>query len=316
MTIPDQEQLASRSGALGLPELSQFAVVLMWASTFIITKDALDSFSPLAFVFARFVLISSLSLAVLAFRGWRGGWRTYWHVERADIPRFASAGLFGYTIYQLGFTVGLDHASPFASSLLIAMMPLFSLALVTFLGERPHWSAWLGVGVAIAGVAMFLLDRTEGTSALGVALSLLAAVSFATYGVINRPLVLRYPQETVAAYATLMGSVPLCLIALPEALEQDWDSVGTSSWLTIVYMSIFPVYVAYMMWNWAIRRRGVSATSWSLLVPIVSGALSALLLGEAFGPLKVAGGALAILGLVLMRPRPAGIATPVREAAA
>jgi drug/metabolite transporter (DMT)-like permease len=316
LTKQDQEQLASRPGAIGLPELSQFAVVVMWASTFIITKDALDTISPLAFVFARFVLITALSLGVLAIRGLRGGWQTYWHIDRADVPRFASAGLFGYTIYQLGFTVGLDHASPFASSLLIAMMPLFSLVLITFLGERPHWSAWLGVGVAIAGVVIFLLDRTEGTSALGVALSLMAAVSFATYGVINRPLVLRYPQETVAAYATLIGAVPLCLIALPEALEQDWDTVGTSSWLTIVYMSIFPVYVAYMMWNWAIRQRGVSATGWSLLVPVVSGALSALLLGESFGPVKVAGGALAILGLVLMRPRPAGMATPAREAAA
>lgn len=314
MTSPETEQPAPLPGTFGLPELSQFVVVLMWASTFIITKDALNAFSPLAFVFARFVLICALSLTVLAIRGSRGGWRTYWRIDRADIPRFAFAGLFGYTIYQLGFTVGLDHASPFASSLLIAMMPLFSLALVTVLGERPHWSAWLGVGVAIAGVAIFLLDRTEGTSALGVALSLIAAVSFATYGVINRPLVLRYPPETVAAYATLMGAVPLCLIALPEASEQDWDAIGTSSWLTIVYMSIFPVYVAYMMWNWAIRQRGVSATSWSLLVPVVSGVLSAVLLGESFGPLKVAGGALAILGLVLMRPRPARGPMPSRQA--
>jgi len=275
----------------------------MWASTFILTKDAFDEFAPLAFVFGRFALICALSLVVLAIRGSRRGWRRYWHVDRIDVPRFALAGLFGYTIYQLGFTVGLAHASPFSSSLLIAMMPLFSLALVTILGERPHWSAWLGVSVAIVGVALFLLDRTDDTSVLGVALSLMAAVSFATYGVINRPLVLRYPQETVAAYATLLGSVPLCLISLPEALRQDWGSIGTSSWLTIVYMSIFPVYVAYMMWNWAIRQRGVSATSWSLLVPIVSGVLSALVLEEAFGPLKILGGALAILGLVLMQPR-------------
>lgn len=299
---------------MGLPELSQFAVVLMWASTFIITKDAFEEFDPLAFAFARFALICALSVTVLVIRGSRGGWRRYWHIDRADVPRFAFAGLFGYTIYQLGFTLGLDHASPFASSLMIAMMPLFSLALVTFLGERPHAGAWIGVGVAIAGVAIFLRDRTGDTSALGVALSLMAAVSFATYGVINRPLVLRYPQETVAAYATLMGAVPLLLIALPDTLKQDWATIGISSWLTIVYMSIFPVYVAYMMWNWAIRRRGVGATSWSLLVPIVSGVLSSLILDETFGPLKIAGGALAIFGLVLMRsPRPA-VPTPSTEA--
>ena len=56
-------------------------------------------------------------------------------------------------------------------------------------------------------------------------------------------------------------------------------------WLAIIYMVILPVYVAYMIWNWAIARRGVAAaTSFSLLVPIVSGALSAWLFGEQFGP--------------------------------
>ncbi len=68
-------------------------------------------------------------------------------------------------------------------------------------------------------------------------------------------------------------------------------------------MSIFPVYVAYMVWNHAIRQRGVSATGWSLLVPVVSGVFSAFLYGEPFGPLKIIGGLVVIVGLVLMRPR-------------
>ena len=60
-----------------------------------------------------------------------------------------------------------------------------------------------------------------------------------------------------------------------------------------------------MLWNWAIGRRGVAtATSFSLLVPVVSGALSALIFDEGFGALKVAGAALVLTGLVLVRARP------------
>ncbi len=70
-------------------------------------------------------------------------------------------------------------------------------------------------------------------------------------------------------------------------------------------MGVLPVYAAYMLWNWAIRRRGVSATSWILLVPILSGVFSAIYHGEGFGPVKIAGAAVALLGLVLMRPRSA-----------
>jgi len=69
----------------------------------------------------------------------------------------------------------------------------------------------------------------------------------------------------------------------------------------MAYMMIFPVYLAYMMWNWAIARRGVGITGWNMLVPVVSGVLAALFYGEAFGPMKLVGGALALIGLILMR---------------
>jgi drug/metabolite transporter (DMT)-like permease len=286
-----------------LPEAAQLAVVLLWSSTFILTKDAYDDIRPLAFVFARFVLITALALGVLAVRGWRGDREDWWQVDRADLPRFAAAGLFGYTIYQLGFTLGLEHTSPFSSSLLISMVPLFSLVIVTVRGERSPLLVWVGVITSLLGVGIFLSGAEGGGTWLGNGLSVMAAVSFAMYGVVNRPLVRRYRPETVAAYTTVAGAVPLFLIAAPAASRQDWESVPVDTWLVILYMAILPVYVAYMLWNWAIRKRGVTATSWALLVPVVSGILSATFYGEPFGPAKVIGGALALLGLALMRPR-------------
>ena len=59
-----------------------------------------------------------------------------------------------------------------------------------------------------------------------------------------------------------------------------------------------------MLWNFAIARRGVAAaTSFSLLVPIVSGVLSALFFAEGFGPGKLLGAALTLAGLVVIRRR-------------
>jgi drug/metabolite transporter (DMT)-like permease len=74
-------------------------------------------------------------------------------------------------------------------------------------------------------------------------------------------------------------------------------------------MAIFPVYVAYQLWNWAISRRGVAAaTTFSLLVPIASGILSAIFYGEGFGVWKVVGAALVLAGLVIVRLRPETVA--------
>lgn len=286
-----------------LPEISSLLVVLMWASTFVITKDAFNDIEPLAFIFARFLAVSVIALTVLVVRGWRGGWARYWAVRPADWPTFMAAGVAGYAVYQVGFTLGLANTSAFSSALMISMIPLFSLAIVTVQGERPPVMTWVGVGVSLVGVVIFLSERAGDSGMLGNVLSLGAAASFALYGIVNRPLVRAYPPETVSAYATAIGTVPLLIIGAPAALREEWTALPASTWLVLAYMAIFPVYLAYILWNWAIGQRGVAATSWNLLVPIVSGMLSAVVFSEAFGPLKILGGTLAITGLLVMQTR-------------
>ena len=106
-------------------------VVLLWASTFVVAKSAFTELSPLAFTFVRFVLMIALAVAVLVVRqpGHLRG------IDRADWGRLALVGLSGYTFYQLGFVLGLDRTSPFSSSLLIAMVPLFTVLLLALKGE-------------------------------------------------------------------------------------------------------------------------------------------------------------------------------------
>ena len=253
------------------PELAQLVVVGLWASTFIVTKHAFAELTPLAFTFIRFVLMTALAFAVLAVRG------RSWRVRRRDLPRFALAGLTGYTLYQLGFVLGLERTSPFASSLLIAMVPLFTMVILAVRGEPTPGRGWAGLAVALAGVVIFLIDQWEHGatgSLVGAALSVGAGVSFALYGIVNRQLVRDYPPETYTAYTLLAGSVPLLVLAAPAALAQGWGTVSALGWLEIVYMVVLPVYVAYMLWNWAIARRGAAvASSFTLLVPVVSGSL-------------------------------------------
>jgi drug/metabolite transporter (DMT)-like permease len=285
------------------PEFAALTVAFLWASTFIVTKDAFESFSPLAFVGIRFAMMTALAGAVLYVRG-RHDPQTYFAVDRADWGRFLFVGLVGYGIYQLGFNFGLERSSAFAASLIMALTPLFALAIATIQGERSPWTVWLGVGVAIAGVVIFLLDKDSGGTILGTALVLVASVSSAIYSVVNRPLVRKYPFETVAAITTTAGAIPLILVSIPDLIRQDWGQPTAMNWIALVYMVILPVYVAYILWNWAISQRGLSITGAQLLVPIFSGALSAIVLSESFGPLKVTGGAIALVGLLFMRYRP------------
>ncbi len=60
-----------------------------------------------------------------------------------------------------------------------------------------------------------------------------------------------------------------------------------------------------MLWNWAIAKRGAAtAITLILLVPIVSGLLSVLFIGEAFGYLKLLGAACVLAGVLIVRYLP------------
>lgn len=152
-------------------------------------------------------------------------------------------------------------------------------------------------------MVVFLSDMRSGDdSVLGALLSLGTAASFAFYGIANRPLVRAYPAATSTAYSLLFGTLPLVAVAGPGLLDQAWGDVPARFWLGTVYVVIFPVYVAYQLWNYGIRHRGAAAAaSYGLIVPILSGAMSAVVFDERFGPLKVLGAGLVIAGLLVLR---------------
>jgi drug/metabolite transporter (DMT)-like permease len=285
------------------PEGALFLVVLLWSSTFIITKLIFAEFTALPYIASRFAVMCVVAVAVMLLR--RSGPERM--IRREDLGLFVVVSLTGYTLYQLCFVLGLERTSPFSSSLLVAMVPVFSVAMTAMMGEKHPRQAWIGLAVAVLGAALFLWEK-RGDSASGTLpgdlLSLGAAVTFAAYGVLARPLVARYPADTFSAWSIVFGSIPLFLIALPASLREDWGGVSGLGWAAVIYMAIFPVYIAYQIWNWAIGKRGVAAaTSFGLLVPVVSGILSAIIFGEAFGPLKLAGAALVLAGLVIVRVR-------------
>jgi drug/metabolite transporter (DMT)-like permease len=292
-----------RDGFEWKTELALWVVVVTWASTWIALKDAFDYIAPLAFLLVRFVLMNVLAFAVLAVQVRRGNARGT--IRRADSPLLLAAGLSGYTMYQVSAMLGLDRSSVFTLSLLVAMSPFFTMTILTALGEKPSVYGWIGFAIAAVGVVMFLSDkRSGGDTLLGAGLSLCAGLAMAVYGIVNRPLTLTYPRETYTAYSLLFGTIPMLAICGPSTMHQNWSGVPVHVWLGLAYLVVFPVYIAYQLWNFAISRRGAGPVSaYNLIVPILSGVLSAIAFHERFGWLKIAGAGLALFGLLVPKLR-------------
>ncbi len=69
----------------------------------------------------------------------------------------------------------------------------------------------------------------------------------------------------------------------------------------IAYTVTVPIYLALIIWNWIIARRGVAATGWTLLVPVASRIMAILFLGDTLLVVQILGGILALFGLIVMQ---------------
>ena len=287
-----------------LPALVALVTAIVWGVNFPFLKIGLAELSPLAFTFLRYVLMLALAWAVLAWQHRRSGQRMA--VEANDYPRLALAGVLGFSLYMVFSIVGVSETTAFSNALMIALAPLFT-AVLLFLWrmERIRLIQVAGMLVSLAGVAIFLADKARG--GIGIAtqgdlLSLLAAFFYAAYTVSLKPLLGRYPATLVTAYTLSIGAVPVLWLSAPALLLQDWGRVDLAGWSVLLWASIFPVYAAWTAWSWATARAGVARTNVFLyLVPVVSGVVAALLLGEPFGPVKLVGAGLALSGLILAR---------------
>jgi drug/metabolite transporter (DMT)-like permease len=309
--VNESDRTTSPSPAPLLVDLALLAVALMWASTFTLFKIAWREMDPVAFTALRFAAMFLFSVAVLMFSTSRV------RPRRADLPALVASGLTGYFLYQMGFVLGLDRTSALASAILISTHPIFSVIVVWLARkERPQAMEIAGVVMGFIGVAVFLRARDAFAAARpGDLFSLGAAAAFGTYGVVTQPLTRRFPPRELMAYGLALGGLLITLVGFPAMIAQDWGSVTLPAWGILVYAIIGPVYLAYLLWNWAIRQRGIPRTVvYGFLVPVLGGTIAVLVLDERVTSERVIGALIVIGGLVITRLGKTGSKRPVVKA--
>jgi drug/metabolite transporter (DMT)-like permease len=278
-------------------------VVTIWGVSFAFKKLALDEIDVLAFTAIRYVGMLALAWAVLGWLRLRGRPIT---IRREDIGRIVIAGVLGYTVYIPISTVGLSLTTPFSTTLLMGMSPLFAALLLAMAGsERITVRHVGGMVVAFAGLIVFLSHKLHlalHAAGVGDLLVLAGAACFAGYSIVSKPLGGRYAFPVVVAYTCAAGAIPVIVATAPWAFAHDWSRVSAAGWASVAWTIAIPVYLAWGLWAWASARTGVARTSVLMfLVPVIGAVTAWLVYGEAFDATKLGGAALILSGLALTR---------------
>jgi drug/metabolite transporter (DMT)-like permease len=282
----------------GLGDVLALGTVLLWGASFTVIKTAYTEFTPLAFAAVRFVIASATLLGILA------AMRRPLAIARADLARVAAVGACHIGLYQIFFSVGLQHTTASNSVLLINTAPVMTMALVWLTrSERVTLRQVTGVMLAAAGAATLVQASGHISTGhlTGDLITLLAAASYAATPVIVLPLYRRYDTLTVMAGAMLAGSVMLLVAGAPELLRQSWR-VSPAAWLQLLYAAVGAGALGYVFWYEGIRRIGPTRTSaYSYLISPVGVLFAVAVLREPFGALHALGAVVILAGVALAR---------------
>ncbi|MHB8148144.1 MAG: DMT family transporter [Vulcanimicrobiaceae bacterium] len=276
--------------------LGLFYVVFCWALNAVLVKQVLSQIDPLAFTFMRFMIMTPLAFVLVYASGERI------HIERRDWPMLLLCGACGYGAYQYFWIIGLAHTTAFASALLGAFAPIFTLAIVALIGkERVRSGRWLGTAVALAGIGIYEgIFAGQARFQLGDTLSLMGALVFAGYNVVSAQLLGRYTPLSLLAITMAIGAVIIAPGGIAALTHTHVERLGWYVWSRFIFATIFPILLTYPVWSWGIARLGAGRVSlFSFLTPVLAGALSVPILHTAFTTYQVLGAVVCLAGMTL-----------------
>jgi drug/metabolite transporter (DMT)-like permease len=280
--------------------IAAIGTMVAWGMNFVFVKYVLDHLGFGAFMFLRFLVLPLLGLALLVII-FRHRIAHTWP-KRADLPRFLLCALVGHVIHISAVMYGMNLSTAFSSSLVLTCQPLFTLAILAWLGaERLRGQQIAGTLVAFAGISLFLADKFAAgfsRAGLGDLTLLVAGASFSAYTVLSRPLADRYGPLIVLSY-TLLFSMPLMLaLTYPFFADLKAASYGPAVWAAIFWALVVCSFCGWLVWTWVNSVRGIARSApFMYLMPPVAGVMAWLTLGETFTWAKIVGAGVTMAGV-------------------
>jgi drug/metabolite transporter (DMT)-like permease len=278
------------------------AVCLIWGTTYLAIKVALETVPPFMLGGLRYVIAGTVLAAFLRVRG----------ITLPPLREWRELALLGFLMITLGnggVNWGEQYLASGITAVVIATSPFWMVAIDAFWpdGERLSSRKLLGLLVGFSGIVLLTwpdltLDGAQGSRVLLGILSLqVACVGWSVASSYTKRHSHSRNVLAVAAVQMFFGGAFMLLIA---AFTGEWRHVSFTmrSAGAVAYLIVAGSLVAFAAYSYALRHLPIATVSlYTYINPVIAVALGTLLLGEPFRVSMLVAAAVIVAGIAIVR---------------
>ena len=278
------------------------AVYLIWGSTYLGIRYAVETIPPLLMMGLRHTIAGAL---LYAWTRWRG-------VPAPRLREWMHPALIGALLF-LGGHGSLAWAEQRVPSgiaaLLVATLPMWIVLLARIAGieRRLSMRALIGLVLGFAGVAVLfgpdVLRHNGDLSLIGSGAVLLGTFIWAAGTIYMRSVKMPESPAMSSAMQMLAGGVALGIAATisGETSSFHWAAVSMRSWMAFAYLVTFGSLVAFTAYSWLHMVAPPSrVATYAYVNPVVAVLLGWMLASEPISLLTVAAMLIILVGVALV----------------
>ncbi|MBW4828148.1 MAG: DMT family transporter [Clostridiaceae bacterium] len=264
------EETNKRTGLFA--DLSLLLVAIIWGSTFVVVKNALEHVTPMYMIAIRFG-ISSILMILVFFKRFK---KTKW----SDVKAGFTIGIFLFVAY-MAQTIGLQYTTAgkqaFITGTNVVMVPFLYWAINK---TRPDKYEIISAFLCFLGIGFLTFERNLSMG-LGDGLTLLCALFFASHIVSIGYFAEKHDPVLLTIYQFLLTAILSFISA--SIFEPKITGFTKEAIFPILYLAVFGTLVAYFIQNMAQKYTKSTHAAIILSMEAVFGSLfSVLILKEPF----------------------------------
>jgi drug/metabolite transporter (DMT)-like permease len=272
------------------------AIYVLWGSTYLAIRIAVQQVPPLFAAGTRFFLAGTLLYAVMRFRGRPSPSGKEWG------SLFTLGSLMFVVTYGAVFWAEQYVPSGF-TSVLEATLPLITVALEIFVfrQQRFRWSLLLSILAGFVGVLLLLLHNVQHVAFLPCAAILVGGTSWSLGAVLTRAVPLPKSKGITAGAEMMLGGAILLVLSALFGEMHPFPHLSAKAVGALLYLVVAGSLIGFSAFVWLLGRMPATrVASHAYINPVVAVALGYFLAGEVVTLRMLLGTALIVASVALI----------------